>query len=135
MAAPPPVLDLARAVRLIVIGLALLLCSCQTTNGTRIGWSSSVRSTEYSAAYATFNGTASIPINIRESRVFFTYQVEVGKGSLSIAVQDPQGQGVWRTTLQGNATGSRLLSTPRTGSYTLLVEGQNTGGSFDIHWN
>jgi hypothetical protein len=135
MSAPGRLLDLARAVRVIVIGLALLLCACQTTNGTRIGWSSSVRATEYSAAYATFNGTASIPINIRENRVSFTYQVEVSKGALSIAVQDPQGQGIWRTTLHGNSSGGRVLDTPRTGSYTLQVEGQNTGGSFDIHWN
>ena len=135
MSAPRHLRDGGRAVRIIAIGLALLLCSCVTTNGTRIGWSSSLRSTEYSATYSLFDGTASVPINIRENQVAFTYRAEVSKGSLSIALQDPQGQGLWHTTLKGNATGNRVLSTPRTGSYTLVVGGQNTGGSFDILWN
>jgi hypothetical protein len=135
MSASGHLLQAASAVRVIVIGLALLLCSCQSSNGTRVGWTSSLQSTEYSAAYATYNGTTSVPINIRESRVSFTYQVEVSKGSLSITLQDPQGEGVWTARLNANATGGRVLSTPRTGSYTLVVGGQNTGGSFDIRWN
>lgn len=135
MVTPARILEASRVVRVMLIGLTLLLISCVTSNGVRVGWSSSLHSTEYSASYASWNGSSSVPINIRESSVVFSYQAEVRKGSLSIAVQDPQDQGLWRTTLHGNGNGSRILSTPRTGSYKLLVEGQNTAGSFDIRWS
>lgn len=135
MVTPARILDASRVVRVVAIGLALLLSSCVTSNGVRVGWSSSLHSTEYSASYASWNGSASVPINIRESSVVFSYQAEVKKGSLSIALHDPQGQDVWRTTLNGSGSGSRILSTPRTGSYSLVVEGQNTAGNFDIRWS
>jgi hypothetical protein len=64
----------------------------------------------------------------------FSYRVRIDKGALSIKVQDPQEKTVWETTLHQTEVGNRILSTPRTGSYKLVVEGQSTGGSFDIRW-
>jgi hypothetical protein len=121
-----------------VLGLAasalLFVSACVTTNGVRVGWTSSVSSTEYSAQYAEFSGSASVPISVRETAVVFSYQIVVRKGALSIQVKDPGGQRLWQTTLKQSGQGSRTLATPRAGSYTLEVDGQDTGGSFDIHW-
>jgi hypothetical protein len=125
----------AGLVSVALAGLLLLSSGCVTRNGTRVGWSSSLRSTEYSATYASYNGTSSVPINVRESQVTFTYQVRVSKGSLSITVQDPQGKTLWKTSLKGDGSGSRVLDTGMTGSYTLVVGGQDTGGGFDIRWS
>jgi hypothetical protein len=120
-----------------VCGAAGLLFStgCLTSSGTRIGWSSSVRSTEYSATYQTYDGTTSVPINVRQSQISFSYEVQVSKGSLAISVQDPQGKTLWKASLSRTGSGSRLLHTGMTGSYTLVVGGQNTGGGFDIRWS
>ena len=54
--------------------------------------------------------------------------------SLKKTVLDPQGKTIWETTLHQTEVGNRILSTPRTGSYKLVVEGQSTGGSFNIRW-
>jgi hypothetical protein len=113
---------------------ALALSGCLTSNATRIGWTSSVRSNEYTANYTTYDGTTSVPIKIREREVTFTYQARVDKGSLAMRVQDPQGHNLWQTTLKGNGNGSRVLSIPTNDTYVLVVEGQGTGGGFDIHW-
>jgi hypothetical protein len=115
-----------------VVALAVLLLGCTTS--TKIGWISSVRSTEYSATYASYNGTEMVPISVRIPQVTFTYQVKVSKGALSIAVQDPQGHDLWRTRLTSSGSGTRTLNTPSVGNYPLKVEGEDTSGSFDIHW-
>jgi hypothetical protein len=122
-------------VAITLIGAALLSSNCVTsTASVRVGWTSSVSSHQYTANYATWNGDTSLPIAVQEKQVMFSYRVRIDKGALTIKVQDPQGKTVWETTLHQTEVGNRILSTPRTGSYKLVVEGQSTGGSFDIRW-
>jgi hypothetical protein len=126
---------MARALWISLIVAALLSSSCVTSVASiRLGWSSSVSSHQYSASYATWNGNTSLPIAVQEKQVTFSYRVRIDKGALSLKVQDPHGKALWQTTLNHSGVGNRVLSTPTTGSYKLVVEGQNTGGSFDIRW-
>jgi hypothetical protein len=125
----------ARGLTILFTGAALLMSGCVTSSSTvRVGWVSSVNSHEYSASYATWNGTTSLPIAVQESQVTFSYHVRIDKGALSIKVQDPDGKSVWQAKVNESGVANRIVPTPRTGSYTLRVEGQDTGGSFDIRW-
>jgi hypothetical protein len=63
-----------------------------------------------------------------------TYDVEVEKGSLTLAVEGPDGQTVWEETYRESASDSLALTAPEEGHYTLVVTGDETGGSFDISW-
>jgi hypothetical protein len=127
---------MAGALTTVLVGAALLLSSsCVTSvSSIRLGWTSSLSSHEYSATYATWNGNTSVPIAVQEKQVTFSYRVRIDKGGLSIKVQDPQGKTLWQATLHHTDVGGSMVSTPTTGSYRLVVEGQNTGGSFDIRW-
>jgi hypothetical protein len=126
---------MARGLMIVLIGAALLSSGCVTSSSSvRVGWVSSVSSHEYSASYATWNGNTSLPIAVQENQVTFSYHVRIDKGALSIKVQDPEGRGLWKATLNQSGVANRIVSTPRAGSYTLRVQGQDTGGSFDIRW-
>jgi hypothetical protein len=117
-----------------LLGGALLLSSCIVNNGVRVNWSSSVSAHSYSARYATFSGTSSVPISINESQVVFDYQATVDRGRLSIKLNDPQGKEVWSTTLTRSGSGTRTVAISRFGSYSLTLEGQDTGGGFEVRW-
>ena len=124
----------ARAIWVSLLTAAFLLSSCVVKNGTTVNWSSSVASHRYTAHYAYYNGTTSVPISIHESQVTFDYQATVDKGSLSIKLSDPGGHQVWETTLPHSGAGTKTVPISRFGSYSLRVDGQQTGGAFDITW-
>jgi hypothetical protein len=117
-----------------VISAVLVLPGCIVRNGTTVNWSSSVTAHRYAAHYASFNGNTSVPIDIQESQVVFAYQAAVDKGSLAIKLSDPGGKDVWHTTLTRSGAGTRTVPLSRSGRYNLSVDGQDTGGNFDIQW-
>lgn len=125
---------LTTAVGLALVSGALVLSSCIMNNGVRVNWTSSVSAHRYAAQYASFSGTSSVPISVSESQVTFDYQATVNRGHLSIQLTDPQGKSVWRTTLTRSGSGTRTVPISNYGSYSLTLEGQDTGGGFDVRW-
>jgi hypothetical protein len=67
-------------------------------------------------------------------RIFFEYTVTVDKGSLLIEWQDPEGEVVWRKSLQESERGEDGFTVESTGTYRIMIQGKNSGGSFDVAW-
>ena len=73
------------------------------------------------------------------------YEVSVEKGTLTLSLINPDGETVWEETFEeaegdgGEPKNSfsgdyELEAVPKTGRYGLHIEGDQTGGSFDVSW-
>jgi hypothetical protein len=59
----------------------------------------------------------------------------VEKGTLSIQLVAPGGESLWEETFDHSREASATVTAPADGLYALRIEGEQTGGGFDISWN
>jgi hypothetical protein len=64
--------------------------------------------------------------------IALSYKTTVNKGTLSIKIQDAQGQIIWQIELKEGQSGSTKIPIRQAGKHTVVVEAMNTGGSFDV---
>jgi len=85
--------------------------------------------------YSIFTGVESGSQQVEAGqRIFFEYSVTVNKGSLLIEWQDPEGEVVWRKSLQDSESGEDDFTAGSTGTYRIIIQGRSTGGDFDVTW-
>jgi hypothetical protein len=122
-------------VGILVLG-SLLLAACGQSK-LQVGWVGTSTANQFSYRYETFTGTERKSIRLTAGETLpLTYAVEVDKGALTLAVQNPDGETLWEETFEEADGGETIeLSAEQTGTYTLLVQGENTGGSFDVTWD
>ncbi len=119
---------------LLVLG-SLLLVACSQSK-LQIGWVGTSTANQFSYRYETFTGTERKSIRLTAGETLaLTYAVEVDKGSLTLAVQNPDGETLWEETFEEADDETVELNAEKTGTYKLLVQGERTGGSFDISWD
>jgi len=134
-----------------VLSLALLLVSaltigCGARSSLRIGWLESGGPRHKTARYRTFSGVERASFRVEEGQtVEIDYEINVEKGTLTLSVTDPDGEIVWEETFE-EAVGDggepelsfrgehALEPVAQTGRYKLRIEGDRTGGSFDLSW-
>jgi hypothetical protein len=63
------------------------------------------------------------------------YQAEVEEGTLSIRVEDPDGEVLQSNTMQQDDSGTWTVTAPEEGDYHIVVEGDDASGSFDVEWD
>ena len=129
---------------LVVAGLFV---GCGARSSLRIGWLESGRPGHVTARYRTFSGVERKSFRAKKNEaVEIDYEVEVEKGTLTLSVVDPDGETVWEETFeetQGDGGASRtsfsgdyaLEPVPQAGRYKLRIEGDQTGGRFDVSWD
>jgi hypothetical protein len=61
------------------------------------------------------------------------YELRSEEGELLLDIQDPQGEQLMR--LEGNEAGRAEIEAPFTGTYRLVVYGEETRGEYDIRWD
>ena len=123
-----------RSLFLVILALVVLLMGCSRT-AIKLGWRESSGRAHKRARYETFSAVERVVIRAKAGQeIDLTYDVEVEKGSLTLAVEGLDGQTVWEETFRENASDTLALTAPDEGHYTLVVTGDETGGSFDISW-
>ena len=89
-----------------------------------------------SYSYRTFTGVESNKVSVQNGDTLaFSYQVSVNKGSLNIEWQDPDGEIVWQEIFTTDAQGDIEIPMGTAGSYKIIIQGKDTGGSFEISWH
>ena len=123
-----------------VLIIATLLSGCDFSSKIRIG---EVRlgmfgdneGSYMNYSYGTFTGVESDQVQaINGQTIAFPYVVSVNKGSVLIEWQDPEGEVVWQKRFESNAQGVIEIPVATTGTYTIIIQGKDTGGSFEISW-
>lgn len=118
--------------------LALMLSGCDFSQ-VRVGEVRMMYGTNVdghiSYNYSIFTGVESGSQQVEAGqRIFFEYRVTVNKGSLLIEWQDPEGEVVWRKSLQDSESGEDDFTAGSTGTYRIIIQGKSTGGDFDVTW-
>ena len=118
--------------------LALLLSGCDFSK-IRIGevrmMYGSNEDEHISYNYSTFTGIENGRALVEAGQtISFNYDVTVDKGSLMIEWQDPDGNAVWQKRLVENDRGDDFIIAQSSGKYTVIIQGKNAGGEFDISW-
>ena len=66
--------------------------------------------------------------------ISFDYQASIKNGSLIIEWQAPGGDVLWRKNLTENDHGAEELKIESPGKYTVIIQGKNAAGDFDVSW-
>jgi len=127
-------------VALAVGALALLLMTSLLTgcgsSTVKVGWVGSSGPGRMGYRYTTFDGVERKTSRAEAGQTMtFDYDVTVEKGALLLKVVAPDGESIWETTFREDAADTVTLTAPQNGLYTIHIEGQATGGSFDISWS
>jgi plastocyanin len=124
----------ARSFLLVLLTISAMLAGC-TGMSVRLGWHGSSSAASKSARYETFTGVERATIRAEAGQtITLTYDGEVNKGTLALALDAPDGTTLWEETFEEDAADTVTLTAPDGGRYTLRVTGDDTGGSFDISW-
>lgn len=85
--------------------------------------------------FKTFTGFESGSAQVEKGEIiFFDYQATVDKGSLLIEWQDPNGEIVWQENLSESDRGNVEIGIETSGKYTIIIQGKNAAGNFDVSW-
>ena len=86
-------------------------------------------------SYRTFTGIESDLIQAQQGQtISHSYALDVNKGSLIIEWQDPEGEVAWREVFETSVQGINEIPVVTTGTYTIIIQGKDTGGSFKVSW-
>ena len=87
----------------------------------------------WSATYDTFDGLEGAMCLLREDQVIhLSYDLNVKKGKLTVAVIQPDGSRLWTKTVEQPGAGSTTLVTKMAGRHTIRMEGEATSGGFEL---
>ncbi|MCK4897554.1 MAG: hypothetical protein KAS38_02160 [Anaerolineales bacterium] len=123
---------------LIIAILSILLSGCKL-NKVKFGEVRMMFGTneEGHIAYTctTFTGIESRSVQAERGQIIsFNYQAAISKGSLVIEWQDPAGEVEWRKILVEEDHGKEEIRIESAGKHTILIQGKDAGGKFDVSW-
>ena len=119
---------------LAVFLLIVLISALAFTGCTRkLMWVENSGRDHIQATYKRFTGIEKKTIRLEEGdNLVIDYESEVTEGTLSLTLTDPDGNEIM--SLQSDTEGTQKVDAPESGRYTLWIEGDKTGGSFEIEW-
>ncbi len=119
----------------ILAGLLLTGCGGGAYRQVRIMWAGSSNSGRMEYRYKTFTGVERKNERLEAGDTLaFEYDATVDKGTLTLQIQDPDDASLWEATLRESAEDRVDLTAEQTGTYTIVVEGDDTGGEFEVSW-
>ena len=121
--------------RTISVLLSALVMSGCAQSPIKIGWMENSNRSHKTARYTTFSGAQQTEICADpEGTISLDYKVTVDQGTLTAALNEPDGTPYWQNTFRQGADGTLSAPAPEEGCYTLRLSGEATGGGFDFAW-
>lgn len=121
------------SVALILINTLVTGCASSTL---KIGWRELSGRKRKQASYVTFDGLQNKTFRVEAGETIdLACDVSVEKGSLTTKLIAPDGETLWEETFQESREAFVNVTTTEDGLYILRIEGEETGGSFDISWS
>ena len=123
---------------LLVITLSVLISGC-SLDKLKVGEVRMMYGTNEAGRISyeirTFTGTESGDLEAAAGQwIAFTYAVELDKGTLFVAWQDPQGDVIWQKDFSESDQGEGEFEALSSGSYQVFIRGTGMGGRFDVSW-
>jgi len=125
----------ATLLALVLLSMTGLLVGCGSST-VKIGWVGSSGPGHTGYRYTTFDGVERKTFRAQAGQtISLDYDVAVEKGALVLKVVAPDGESLWEETFREDAADTVTLTAPQNGLGTIRIQGQATGGSFDISWS
>ncbi|MGC9357149.1 MAG: hypothetical protein ACP5GX_04760 [Anaerolineae bacterium] len=123
----------------IFCGLALLSLTltvgCGATSSLQIGWVETSGPNSREASYRTFTGIERKAVELEAGEILaIDYNITVDKGELDLRVENPDGDIIWEQIFGDSETGTAEVRSEEAGRYLIEIEGQETGGSYELSW-
>lgn len=126
---------------LLVTLLTLSLSACEFEMGklhvgsVRLGMYGSNIPGQIAYSYSTFTGyeQGTFLADVGQT-IHLYYQVTIEKGALYAELQDPNGEVIWQKSFEQDESEGIEVTVSCSGQQTLVIEGKDTGGSFDFTW-
>ncbi len=123
------------SILLITAILSILLSGCELKFGEVRMMFGTNEEGHISYTITTFTGIESGSVQAERGQIIsFNYQAAISKGSLIIEWQDPAGEVEWRKILVEDDHGKDEFRIESAGKHTILIQGQDMGGKFDVSW-
>ena len=126
-------------VGIVILGLLSVVmtgCLAGSSQETRLLWSGTSGTNKMAYQYVDFTGTENGKARVEaEETLVLAYAATIDKGTLTIQVRAPSKETVWETTLSESIDEQQVeLVAPESGTYAILVIGQDAAGDFDVSW-
>lgn len=120
-----------RVVVLVSLLVMVLLSACAT----RVNYTGKKEVGQYAYTYDLFTGNEYSEMLINSGEALrLKYDIVVEQGLLRLKLYDPDGAVIWNPEFTQSSGESIKLDITQPGIYKLVIEGENTKGSFDISW-
>lgn len=115
--------------------LAGALVACSGGSSIEVSMVETSRPGKWEAGYRTFDGVKqnTIPAEADETLVL-DYRVEVDTGTLTLRLESPDGEDLLELTWEEDTADTVEVPLAQDGDYAIILEGDATGGSFDLSW-
>ncbi len=118
------------------LALGMGLYAGADRGGLRIGWVEITGLARKRCTYRYFSGREIQRFRVDAGEtVELDYEVEVEKGALTIRIEDPDNDQVWQKRMSEDDEGIFEFVAEKPGTYTIVVLGDGTRGSFEIEWD
>jgi len=118
----------------LIMILTILFAGCGQSN-VQVGWTECTLSGHWQASYVRFSGAETQILCAQTAQILtIEYEVDVNKGDLTIVLMDQLDEILWDIYLQEDAHETVKVPLPQAGRYALIVQGNDTGGGFDLSW-
>jgi len=116
---------------IVAVLLALLIASAACGLGeTRIEWIGTSVPGRMEYSFRTFTGTEKASqILVTDQTLVVSYDATLEKGSITIRVAGPDKEVLEEVVLDASASGTLEVTTPGSGTYEIIVRGDDAGGS------
>lgn len=120
---------------ILLVGLTIAMLVGCARSTIKIGWSGTSRPGVKAYSYTTFNGREKSTFRAEEGEmIVLDYEVTVDKGSLTLRVENPDGESLWEESFEEDGEDSVEISVDTSGRHQIVIVGNDTGGSFDLSW-
>ena len=120
---------------LTLLWTSVLLIGCGRST-VKVGWIGSSGPGYTGYRYITFDGLERATFRAEAGQnISLDYDFAVEKGTLTLEIVAPDGESLWERTYHEDADESVTLTAPQKGRYQVRLEGEATGGSFDLSWS
>jgi|GEM_PF-2165306 len=117
---------------LVVLGIAGLTV-WDALNYHRIGFAGTNIPGHMAASYQYLDDTVDSGLTVAaDEMIVLEYELQTEEGQLLLEIQAPDGTTLMR--MEGNEAGRAEVEVPQAGTYRLVVQGDETRGAYDIHW-
>jgi len=119
----------------MIICLSILILTLLSGCNLRINWRGTSSANHMDYQYTTYSGSQQKNFSMQDGQsILLDYAAEVNKGFLILRINDPDNITILERSMFDDESDHVEFTVEKSGLYTLLIIGEETGGGFTVNW-